>query len=45
MNGYVIAAKQEDRAKYADFLHVWGKDRTYLSDRQAKLLDAKNNQV
>jgi len=23
MNGYVIAANQEDQAKYAKFLHVW----------------------
>ncbi|PPQ81900.1 hypothetical protein CVT26_003956 [Gymnopilus dilepis] len=42
MQEYVVAATVDDRKKYAEFLHVYGKDRTYLSTRQCQLLDIRN---
>ncbi|KAF9473611.1 hypothetical protein BDN70DRAFT_937309 [Pholiota conissans] len=38
MYGYFVAISVEDRLKYSNFLHVWGKDRTFISERHYKLL-------
>lgn len=42
MKGYVIAAKTTDRKEYAAFLHVWGKDWTFISNRHRNLLEKSN---
>lgn len=39
MEGYVVATKTADRKDYATFLHVWGKDRTFISRRHRRLLE------
>ncbi|KAF9524144.1 hypothetical protein CPB83DRAFT_898105 [Crepidotus variabilis] len=38
MVGYVVAVSVKDRSKYADFLYVWGKQRTYMSERHYQLM-------
>jgi hypothetical protein len=40
MWGYVVATSVKDRLKYSDFLHVWGKGRTWISERHNNLLIA-----
>ena len=42
MKGYVIATKTTDRKEYATFLHVWGKNRTFISNRHKSLLERSN---
>ncbi|KJA23352.1 hypothetical protein HYPSUDRAFT_54344 [Hypholoma sublateritium FD-334 SS-4] len=39
MEGYVVATKTADRKEYAAFLHVWGKNRTFISKRHGRLLE------
>ncbi len=38
LEGYVVATSTAGRKEYANFLSVWGKDRTYISKRHRKLL-------
>ncbi|KDR65504.1 hypothetical protein GALMADRAFT_148649 [Galerina marginata CBS 339.88] len=45
MYGYVTAVSTKDRLHYAEFLRVWGKDRTFISERQSRLLDARNEKT
>lgn len=38
MVGYILAVRPEQRLAYSETLHVYGKDRTYVSQRHFDLL-------